>query len=50
MRPLWILALTPVGELSCSPTHDRYAYSIFRYDERYSGFVNDSFPQVFEVS
>ena len=41
---------TPVGELSCSPTHDRYANRIFCYDQQYSGFLNDSFPQVIEVS
>ena len=32
-------SVTPVGELSCSSTHDRYANSIFRYDQQYSGSV-----------
>ena len=43
-------SVTPVGELSCSHTHDRYAYSIFRCDLRYNSSVNDSFPLVLEVS
>ena len=37
-------SVTPVSELSCSPTHDRYANSIFRYNQGHRTVNVINFP------